>query len=91
MLTNSLFKPNIKNADILLSLNDMIETNKIENDNKKIQLDELNLSDDLNLYVPEKTITKKEAVKILLNPQKFSINEKHYSNKFNEIKIKLNR
>ena len=91
LLTNSLFKPNIKNADILLSLNDMIETNKIENDNKKIQLEELNLSDDLNLYVPEKTITKKEAVKILLNPQKFSINEKHYSNKFNEIKIKLNR
>ena len=32
LLTNSLFKPNIKNADILLSLNDMIETNKIEND-----------------------------------------------------------
>ena len=91
LLTNSLFAPNIKNADILLSLNDMIETNKIKNDNIKIQLEELNLSDDLNLYVEDKTISNREAVKILLNPQKFSINEKHYSTKFNEIKIKLNR
>ena len=91
LLTNSLFTPGIKNADILLSLNDMIETNKIKDDDIKIQLEELNLNDDLNLYVPNKIISNKEAVKILLNPQKFSINEKHYSTKFNEIKIKLNR
>ena len=91
LLTNSLFAPNIKNADILLSLNDMIETNKIENDNITLHLGEFNFSEDLNLYVPDKKISNKEVVKILLNPQKFSINEKHYSTKFSEIKIKLER
>ena len=91
LFTCSLFPPNIKSADILLSLNDLIETNKIENDNIKILLKEFNFSDDLNLYVPDKTISNEQAVKILLKPQKFSINEKHYSNKFNEIKNKLNQ
>ena len=91
LFTCSLFPPTIKSADILLSLNDLIETNKIENDNIKILLKEFNFSDDLNLYVPDKTISNEQAVKILLKPQKFSINEKHYSNKFNEIKNKLNQ
>ena len=91
LLTNNLFAPDIKKADILLSLNDMIETKKIDNNNIKYQLDELNLSEDLNIYVSDKIITINEAIKILLNPQQFSINEKHYSKKLNEIKIELNQ
>ena len=91
LLTNNLFAPDIKKEDVLLSLNDMIETKNIANNNIKYQLDELNLSEDLNIYVSDEIITINEAIKILLNPQQFSINEKHYSQKLNEIKIELNQ
>ena len=90
LLTNNLFAPDIKKEDVLLSLNDMIETKNIANNNIKYQLDELNLSEDLNIYVSDEIIMINEAIKILLNPQQISVNKKHYSKKLNEIKIELN-
>ena len=89
LLTNNLFDSNLKRADLLFSLGDMIETKNLNDKEIKNKLDELNLTENWQIYDSDKTMSVKEAIKILLNPKSFSINEKQYSDNLNDIKRKL--
>ena len=91
LLTNNLFDSDLKRADLLFSLGDMIETKNFNDKDIKYKLDELELSEDWQIYVTDKTIGVKEALKILLNPKSFSINDKQYSNNLNDVKNKLRK
>lgn len=89
LLTNNLFESNLKRANLLFSLDDMIETKKLDEKTIKSKLDELGLNEEWQIYKRNKKIDIKEALKILLNPKAFYINDKKYSNDLKEIKSKL--
>ena len=67
----------------------MIETKKLDEKTIKSKLDELGLNEEWQIYKRNKKIDIKEALKILLNPKAFYINDKKYSNDLKEIKSKL--
>lgn len=89
LLTNNLFESNLKRANLLFSLDDMIETKRLDEKSIKDKLDELGLNEEWQIYKKSKKIDIREALRILLNPKAFYINDKKYSNDLKEIKFKL--
>ena len=88
LLTNELFTSNLKRSDILFSLDDMIDKKTIKKSEIKLKLEELELDDNLEIYVQNKEISSDKALTILMQQKSFSLNDKNQVKMLNEIKKK---
>ena len=91
LLTNDLFNSNLKRSDILFSLDDMIDKKNIKKSEIKFRLQELEIDENLDIYIDNKEISCEEALKILMSQKTVSLNDKNQVKNLDEIKEKLNK
>lgn len=89
LIPSSIFDSNLKCADYLFSMDDMIRKNKIEDKGEtEIYFDEFEIDSSWSIYKKNKEISIEKAIDILFNDYGFTIKE-NYDKNLNEQKYRL--